>query len=120
MAQNPPPLTLVGELVAEHNGQAVRIVGVDDGIEVRIDGLRSAWKLRRAAGQLAAVPPLDALGRWWELSGITLHLCVAGRRVAWAEPTEAFDRRVSGLPAPWRPKYAALLTACVAALVGRG
>ena len=94
MAEEPPPLTMVGELVAEHDGQSVRIVGVDDGVEVRIDGLLSAWKLRRAAGEWPAVPPLDALGRWWRLSGITLHLCVAGRRIAWAEPTEAFDRRV--------------------------
>ncbi|MEM6332955.1 MAG: hypothetical protein AAF823_06410 [Planctomycetota bacterium] len=117
---DPPPLEMLGELVAEHNGRVVRIVGVADGVEIRLDTLRTAWALRSTLGELTSVPPLDALGRWWRLSGITLHLVVAGRRIAWAEPIEPFDRRVSWMPAPWRPRLPAVLAALGAALVGRG
>jgi hypothetical protein len=97
----------------------VRVVGVDDGVEVRVPSMRDAWSMRGLLSGLPTAEPLSVVDAWWRLSGVTLHLVIAGRRVAVARPGEAADG--SGmLPPPWRLNRRAALLALGRAALGRG
>ncbi|MEM6757301.1 MAG: hypothetical protein AAF586_09050 [Planctomycetota bacterium] len=116
----PPPLRCEGELRVDEPNGTLHVVGVEDGLEIRLVSLRQAWRLRHVADVLPTVEPLTGLMTWWRLSGVTLHLVVAGRRVAQAEPTEPADRKPGWLPVPWRARPLSLAMAFLAAIVGRG
>ncbi|MEM9252184.1 MAG: hypothetical protein AAGB29_07515 [Planctomycetota bacterium] len=115
-----PSLGCEGEVQAEGPAGLVVLAGVADGIEVRLESLRQAWSLRRSLDTLTLIEPLNALPRWWRLSGVSLHLVVAGRRIATAEPAGHVGRVSWWMPGPWRPKPGAVIAAVLAAAIGRG
>jgi len=111
---------MAGTLRVDGPGASFAIVGVDDGVEVRVDSLKQAWAMRKLSAVSGKGGPLAAVLTWWRASRLTMHLVVAGRRVAVAEPSEPFERRSRWLPAPWKMRVRPMMAAVGAAAVGRG
>lgn len=115
-----PPLRCEGEVFIDGPAGPLCLVGVEDGLELRLRSLRQAWSMRGLPIALPWVEPLTGVLAWWRLSGVPIHLVVAGRRVALAEPAHRLERRSWWMPAPWQPKTGVLIRALLAAAIGRG
>lgn len=87
MTDRPARLTVKGALRVDGPGGPFHVNAEGDAIEVRVPGLRDAWRLARAPG-------LDRLSGLFAVAGLPMRVDVRGHTVARGRPGGDGDIRI--------------------------